>query len=93
VRVGRSIEDKHGVNEPDYTPSPRHDDDHDRGAEGAGHTLDGLEAFVAFVVPFAALGIAIWRFGRGDVGPGIANLILGGLGYGVAVALLATHVI
>ena len=85
------IEDKHGVDEPGYQYAEPDAPELDR--KPIDHTLSFGEALVAFVIPIAGLGLAVWRFGRGDIGPGFANLQLGGLGFLAGVALLASHVI
>jgi hypothetical protein len=84
-----SIESKHGVDEPGYKPPiDRHiveviDD------EPIGNSLSPLEAIVSLVIPIAGIGLAIWRFGRNNVGPGIADLMLGALGFVIAIILFA----
>jgi hypothetical protein len=86
-----SIESKHGVEEPGYRYKER------SAVEPVvrewGHTLTIHEVFAAFLLPISSFGFAIWRFGRGDVGPGAANLLLGVIGWLVAIILLIHHVI
>jgi hypothetical protein len=53
----------------------------------ARHTLEPWEGALALLLPIAAPVLAIWRFGRGDVGPGIADLMLGSVGFLAAIVL------
>ena len=82
-----SIENKHGMNDPDYEYS---EPDAPRlNTKEWGHTLNIYEVLAAFLLPISSLGFAIWRFGRGDIGPGFANLMLGTIGFVLATILLA----
>jgi hypothetical protein len=91
VRLFSSIENRHRVDDPDYEYVER--DIPGLDIEPTDHTLSLGEALVAFVIPVAGLGLAIWRFGRGDIGPGFADLMLGGLGFVVSAVLFASHTI
>lgn len=44
---------------------------------------------MAFILPIGGFVIAIWRFGRGDIGPGIAALLVSCLSFAVAAVLIA----
>ncbi len=82
-----SIEQKSGVDRPDYQLPPPLPDV--AAAEDEwGHTLGICEALVSFVLPIAGLGLSIWRFGRGDSGPGVADLLLGIVGAAVVYLVL-----
>jgi hypothetical protein len=83
-----SIESKHGVDEPDYVPPVDRHVVEVANVKPVDDTLGPLEAIVALLIPIAGFGLAIWRFGRGNVGPGIADLMLGGFGFAIAVVLL-----
>jgi hypothetical protein len=73
-----SIESRHGIEDPGYTP-PLESPEVEPGDEW-GHKLRFWEAVLAIAVPVIGLGMAIWRFGRGDMGPGVADLLLGMVG-------------
>jgi hypothetical protein len=83
-----SIESKHGVDEPDYAPPERLAVEAADEVEPIGDSINLFEAIVSLVIPIAGLGLAIWRFGRNNVGPGIADLLLGGLGFVIAAIIL-----
>ncbi len=82
-----SIESKHGVDEPGYVPPARRAVEVGED-EPIGDSINLFEATVSLVIPIAGLGLAIWRFGRNNVGPGIADLMLGALGFAIAVVIL-----
>lgn len=77
MRVLRSIEDKHGVELPGYEapveeePTPA---DH-RGPLGP------LEIIGSFVIPIAGIVFAIMRFADEEIGPGLACLLIGAVGF------------
>ncbi len=86
-----SIESRHGVDDPGYEyvepEAPQPD------TKEWEHTMGPVEALVALLIPIAGLGLAIWRFGRGDIGPGFANLLLAVFSSAVVFVLLASGVI
>jgi hypothetical protein len=84
-----SIESKHGMDKPDYEPVERRVVRDEDFVDDISHTLGPLETVTAFLIPFAGFLLAIWRFGRGDIGPGMADLMIGAVGFVVAVALLS----
>jgi len=77
MRLLGSIENKHGVNEPGYeapVDEPVTVEDH-HGPIGY------LEIIGSFVVPIAGVIFAIMRFADDEVGPGLACLLVGALGF------------
>ena len=72
----RSIESKHGVELPGYEPpveeEPTFSDDEPFGA---------LEIIGSFVFPIAGIVFAIMRFADEEIGPGLACLLIGALGF------------
>jgi hypothetical protein len=77
VRLLGSIENKHGVNEPGYEApvvEPATITDH-HGPIGY------LEIIGSFVMPIAGVVFAIMRFADNEVGPGLACLLVGVLGF------------
>ncbi len=80
-----SIESRHGVDEPGYVPPEREVVELDQSE--IGHSLSLLEATVAALIPLAGLGLAVWRFGRNDIGPGFADLLMACFGTALWLAL------
>jgi hypothetical protein len=87
----RSIEDRHGVNEPGYEPPV--EPTYEIAPITDSRTLSLLEAFVVLTFPALGVGLSVWRFGRGDVGPGIADLMLSLIGWVIAATLFAAGII
>jgi hypothetical protein len=87
MRLFRSIEEKHGVDQPGYAPAlecsyePRPED----------HRVGATEILGSLIIPIAGLVFAIMRFADDEVGPGLACLLTGAIGTAVwacAVVLL-----
>ena len=78
MRPFKSIEDRYGVDADDYVPPAEHDNDF---LPTERRTLYWWEALFAFLMPLVGLAMSVWRFGRGHIGPGIADLILCGIGW------------
>lgn len=87
LRALSSIEDRAGVDDPNYQP-PDDPDEFDDQPEP--HELGVLEAIIGFLVPIVGLLLAVWRFGRNDIGPGLALLLLAILGAAAYAVLFAT---
>jgi hypothetical protein len=86
MHLGGSIESKHGIDEPRYEYSEA--DRPGRRPKEWSHSLSFVEVAAAFLLPISSLGFAIWRFGRGDIGPAFANLLLGAVGFVVGIVVL-----
>lgn len=71
----RGIEAKTGVHEYGYEVPNDEPDDGGVSREW-GDALTGTEVFASIVLPISGVGFAIWRFGRGNIGPGFANVLL-----------------
>jgi hypothetical protein len=72
-----SIEGRHGIDRPGYEPpvdEPVTLDD-DRGPVGP------IEIIGSFLVPIAGFVFAVMRFADDEVGPGLACLLVGALGF------------
>lgn len=83
---GRSIEDRHGVDAPDYEPPAEAVIEIPEEATGFG----ALEVVGSILMPIAGIGFAILRFSDEEIGRGLACLLLAGLGVSIwAVALVA----
>jgi hypothetical protein len=83
---GQSIEKRAGMDRPDYqVPEDRPVEP----VERDNHILSFWEGIFAFLVPIVGLGMSIWRFGRGDIGPGIADLMLCFVGSVAVIVALA----
>lgn len=84
-----SIEDKHGVNEPGYTPTV---DEPIQLADDKG-PIGVLEIVGSVLVPIAGVVFAIMRFADNEVGPGIACLLMSMIGWfcwAIAILVIAS---
>lgn len=73
-----SIESKHGVNEPGYEPPV---DEPITLADDRGGPVGYLEIIGSFMMPIAGVVFAIMRFVDNEVGPGLACLLVGAVGF------------
>jgi hypothetical protein len=80
----KSIEGRHGVNEPGYEP-PR--DEPVALHEGDKH-VGPVEIIGSLLVPIAGIVFAIMRFADNEVGPGLACLLTGIVGMAGWLAVL-----